>query len=105
MGLGEVTFYGLVGVIGGGAAAAVVWAIASRQLDRQFDTAAADVITRAETELTHTLDTEIPARVGAAIDQKLGDVGITPQTGQRIRAVLDFADRAGLIGLRGTRIR
>lgn len=103
MDAGEIAFYGLVGLAAGAAGAGVVWLVASKQLDRQFDRASAEVLTRGEAELRQTIQREIPARVGQTIDQKLREAGITRETGQQLARVLDLADRVGLIGLRGRR--
>lgn len=100
---GDILFYGLLGLVGGMAGAGLVWAVAARQLDKQFDRAAAEVLTRGETELRATIEREIPARVGTTIDQKFREAGITRQTGQQLSRVLQIADDIGLIGLRGRR--
>jgi|SRR6185503_599152 len=93
-------FFG-VGAAGGAIATVTAWLIVSKALDRQFDSAAGEFVTRGSAELRRTLDTEIPARVGAAIDQKFAEAGITRQTGQQLTTLLDAADRIGLIGLSG----
>lgn len=90
-----------VGAAGGVVATVAAWFVVSKVLDRQFDAAAAEFVTRGSAELRRTLDTEIPRRVGAAIDQKFTEAGITRQTGQQLSALLDAADRIGLIGLQG----
>lgn len=98
-------FWGGVGAAGGAVATITLWAVFSKMLDKQFDEASAELLTRGEAELQRelraTLDREIPARVGAEIDQKFREVGITRQTGTQLAAVLAAADRIGLIGLRG----
>lgn len=100
----DLLVYGALGAAAGGGLALLVWFVASRQLDRQFDAAAAQMLTRGSDELRReirkTLDQEIPARVGREIDTKMREVGITRDTGRQLAALLELADRTGLIGLR-----
>lgn len=100
MTLEDIALYGLVGLVAGAAGAGVVWFIANRQLDQQFDRASAEVLTRGESELRRTIEREIPERVGTTIDQKLREAGINRETGQRLAQVLQLADNIGLIGVR-----
>ena len=95
----ELALYGLIGGVAGAASAGLVWFIASKQLDKQFDAASAEVLTRGEAELRATLEREIPLRVGTEIDRKLADVGITRDTGRQIANLLALTERIGLIGL------
>lgn len=96
-----VAFWALVGGAGGALATVAAWAVFSKMLDRQFDQAAAQMIQRGEAEMTRelraTLDREIPARVGTAIDQKLAEAGITRDTGRQISALLALAERTGIL--------
>lgn len=95
------------GAAAGGLVTVVVWAVVSKKLDQQFNTAAAEMLTRGEAELQRslreTLDQEIPQRVGAQIDQSLREAGIDRESGERLSRLLAAADRVGLIGLRGRR--
>lgn len=101
----DIAVYALVGAAAGGLTTVAAWAVFSKVLDRQFDQASRDMLTRGEAqlqrEIRQTLDREIPRRVGAEIDSALADAGITRETGERLSQALALADRAGLIGLRG----
>lgn len=103
MKLGEIAFYTLVGATGGALAAAAGWLVISKMIDRQFDEASAQFVSRGGTELRRTLDQEIPMRVRTEMDRKLAEVGINRTTGAQLARLLEGADRIGLIGLRGRR--
>jgi len=100
MRMGDMLTYAALGALTGAAAAAGLWAIFSTVLDRQFARAGASMMQQAEAQLRRELEQRIPPMVSQAMDQKFREVGLTRETGQRISAVLQLADRAGLIGLR-----
>lgn len=99
----DYAFYFAVGAAGGAVVTISGWAVFSYLLSRQFQAASADFVQQGGVELRRTLDVEIPARVRQEMDRKLAEVGITRTTGAQLRALLEGADRIGLIGLRGLR--
>jgi hypothetical protein len=94
----------LLGAAGGALAGLGVWAVASYMIDKQFEQAARDLLTRGETDLRAEIDrqiaAQIPPRVRAEIDRRLTEANITPQTGQQLANALQVMDSIGLIGVR-----
>jgi hypothetical protein len=90
-----------LGALGGVAMTLGAWFIVSRLLDKQIDNGLADFVSRGGTQLRHTLDTEIPRQVGAAIDQKFSEAGITRDTGRQLAMLLTTLEQRGVLsGLR-----
>jgi hypothetical protein len=101
----EWLLYLAVGAAGGAVITTIGWAIFSRALNQQFQTAAGDFVAQGGVALQRTLDTEIPQRVRETMDQRLREAGFTADTGRQLAAVLEGADRIGLIGIRGIPMR
>lgn len=74
--------YAAVGAAGGALVTVAAWGFINSQLKR---------------DLRGELDREIGPRVATTIDQRLAAAGITRQTGERLSALLEIADRIGLI--------
>ena len=95
---------GLIGALGGAVVTFAVWKIASSQLDREFDRAAAQILERGEAqlrqEIVRTLDAEIPRRVDAEMAQQFRNMNMTPETGRQLANALALAERVHLIGVR-----
>ena len=107
----------VLGAVGGGVAAWLVWLYASRQLDARMQSGSAELTTqfgqgRAEldralaagrTQLDRAVRArvaaEVPPAVERGISQALTSYGITQVEGQRISRVLARAEAMGLIGV------
>ena len=96
-----------LGGLGGLAVGAGIWWYASRQLDAQLASGGSQ-LTEGLTEGRATLEqrlregqaeleTQVRTQVRAQLTSALSDVGLTPQRAQQVRAIVDAADRAGLI--------
>ena len=100
----------LVMVLGGLAGAGVTmlgWVMISKAIDAQLAEGGVRMLEQGgrslQTTMVQTLQREVPPLVQAAVQTKLNEAGLDPTTGRRIAAVLEAADRTGLIGLRGYR--
>ena len=102
--MSDKVFAALLGALGGAVATLVVWKVASAQLDREFDRASAQMLERGETqlrqEIIRTLDTEIPRRVDSEMTRQFQQMGLTPDSGRQLAALLTLAERIHLVGVR-----
>ena len=85
----------LLGALGGGFAAGVVWLVANRAINAQLQAGAADLAP----QVRQAVQEQVPPAVRRELEETLRRYNITPQTGQQLNAVLGLADTMGLIGL------
>lgn len=108
----------LIGAAGGVLAGVLVWFLARRQLEQKLAAGASSLTEqfgagRAELdralaagrleltrEVRERVRAEVPGAVDQGIQQALLGYGLTPETGLRIRRVLERAESMGLVGVR-----
>jgi hypothetical protein len=95
------------GAAAGVAVAGLSWLIIGRVIDRKIGEGGTQLLERGELrlrqEIEATLDRELPGLVQRQIRTELGRYGVTEATGRQITTVLNYADRVGLLGVRGVR--
>lgn len=108
----------LIGAAGGVLAGFVVWLIARRQLEQklaagagqlteqfgagrvELDRALAAGRVELDREVRARVRAEVPGAVDQGIQQALQSYGLTPETGLRLRRVLERVESIGLVGVR-----
>ena len=111
----------LLGAAGGLLAGVGVALVASRILDQrlaegsttlterlgagreELDAAFAEGRVELERLVADRVRAEVPPVVRREVERSLSSYGLTPDTGRQIAQVLNYAERAGLLGLSGTR--
>ena len=111
----------LLGAAGGLLAGVGVALVASRILDQrlaegsttlterlgagreEIDAAFAEGRVERERLVADRVRAEVPPVVRREVERSLSSYGLTPDTGRQIAQVLNYAERAGLLGLSGTR--
>jgi len=83
----------VIGAVGGGMAAGLVWFIANRAIDSQLQRGAAGL----EPQVRAAVQAAVPPAVRQEIVMTMARYNITPQTGQMINSTLTLARSAGII--------
>lgn len=76
----------------GAGVATITWIGLSKAIDRKLAEGGQALLDSAEAELRRsalqTIETEVPPRVRAAVQDKLNEYGLTPAVGQQMRLLL-----------------